>query len=56
MVVMFVDCCDGCYGNFGTIPKVGIQRGGSFLIPPEPIAVMLFITIHLHQGSLSTNK
>jgi hypothetical protein len=37
MVVMFVDCCVGCYGTFGTIPTVEILRGRSFLIPPEPL-------------------
>jgi hypothetical protein len=37
MVVMFVDCCVGCYGTFGTIPTVEILRGGSFLIVPEPL-------------------
>ncbi len=41
MVVMFVDCCVGCSGTFGTIPTVGILQGGKFLIVPEPIAVNL---------------
>jgi hypothetical protein len=43
MVVMFVDCCVGYYGIFGTIPTVGILRGGSFLITQEPISVNLLM-------------
>jgi hypothetical protein len=26
MVVMFVDCCVGCYGTFGTIPTSQNQK------------------------------
>jgi hypothetical protein len=53
MVVMFVDCCVGCYGTFGIIPTVGILWGMRFLILPEPLSVNLFNGSGGHQNSCS---
>ncbi len=46
MVVMFVDCCVGCYGTFGTIPTVGILRGGSFWLRQNPYKPVNILSDH----------